>query len=112
MPNCFAFLDKKSGVLSNHFITDEPFAKVKQQISVSLLQLSLKEPTNPFVLYAQDYELVWVCFVECVYSDVCGGSDEVDQRASLSDLLIASRRAFKVSQDQTSPTAVSDNDLE
>lgn len=112
MPNCYAFCDKKSGVLCNHFISEDPFPKVKQQISVSLLQLSLKEPTNPFVLYAQDYELVWVCPIESLNQDIAGSTDQVDQRASLLDLLTASRRAYKVTQDQTSPTAVSDNDLE
>ena len=112
MPNCYAFCDKKTGVLSNHFITEEPFEKVKQNISVSLLQLSMKEPTNPFVLFANDYELCWVCHVECLNQDIAGSSDEVDQRASLSYLLTASRRAFNAGNDQTSPNADLDKSLE
>lgn len=103
MPNCYAFLDKKSGVLSNHFITDEPFEKIKQNISISLLQLSLKDPTNPFVLFAKDYDLVWVTFVECLYSDVCEDSQGlIDNVANLDQLLAASRKAFESRSNHTS----------
>lgn len=102
MPNCFAFCDKKSGVLSNYFITDEPFEKIKQNISISLLQLSLKDPTNPFVLFATDYDLVWVTFVECFYSDVCGDTEDVDKVVNLDQLLAASRKAFESRSNHTS----------
>lgn len=105
MPNIYAFLDKKSGVLCNHFISDEPWSKVQQSISISLLQLSLKDPTNPFVLYAKDYDLVFVDFVECLYGD-CAFDDpkDADKCISLNTLLTASRSAYAGARDHTSQT--------
>lgn len=107
MYTLYAFRDSKSGVLSNHFVSAEPFAKVKQNISVSLLQLSLSEKTNPFVLFAKDYDLVAVQS----FADDLEVSENND-RVNLEVLLAASRSAFEMRKDQTSPTEVLENNLE
>lgn len=104
----YAFRDVKSGVLSNHFITAEPWEKIKQNISISLLQLSIKDKTNPFILYAKDYDLVVVGTVKDEIKALSVDATFVN----CSDLLAASRQAFNAGQGHTSPTEVSDNDLE
>lgn len=116
MLKMYAFYDTKSGVFTNHFVSGEPFEKVKQNVAVSLLQLSLRDKTNPFVLFSGDWRLVEVDDeVPDVLDDSYVKHDVVLDplySESLSVLLAASRDAFKVTEDQTSPTAVSDNDLE
>lgn len=105
--NIFAFRDKKSMVLSNHFISAEPWEKIKQNISVSLFQLSVKDKTNPFVLFASDYDLVHVGSVDDEMLDL---SDTFHENCA--NLLLASQKAFNAAQNHTSPTATSENDLE
>lgn len=107
----YAFRDKKSNVLSNHFITSEPWEKVKQNVSISLLSLSFKEKTNPFVLFSSDYELICIGCAPDNLSEGAIVDDQMD-RVNCSDLLAASRKAFNAGQGHTSPTEVSDNDLE
>ena len=99
MYTLFAFRDNKSGALSNFFVTAEPFSKVKQNVSVSLLQLSLKETTNPFVLFSKDFDLVAVQ----TFADDMEISSENDS-INLDVLLSASRSAFDMRMNQTSPT--------
>lgn len=101
MLNIYAVLDKKSGVLSNHFVTGDPFGKVKEQMSISLLQTFFKDKTNPYVLYGGDYELIFVgtCPDEIKMSDFPG----TDEHVNLGQLLAASRSAFETTKNQTSP---------
>ena len=94
----YGFRDSKSGVVSNLFVTSEPFEKVKQNISISLLQLSLKDQTNPYVLYASDYDLVLVGVHPDEMKDV-----PLDHSVNCSVLLAASRKAFNAGKVQTSP---------
>lgn len=94
----YGFKDVKSGVVSNSFTTTEPWEKVKQNISISLLQLSLKEPTNPFVLYAADYELVLLSELNDIVDE-----PYLSYLVNCSNLLAASRKAFNAGKDQTSP---------
>lgn len=95
----YAFRDNKSGALSNFFVTAEPFSKVKQNVSVSLLQLSLKETTNPFVLFSKDFDLV---SIQDIYDDQEISSNH--NSINLDVLLTASRSAFDMRMNQTSPT--------
>lgn len=106
----YAFRDVKSNVLSNHFVTSEPFEKVKQNISVSLLQLSLKDPTNPFVLFSDDYELVFVCNVPDYRDDHTISLS--DEHVRCSELLVASRMAFESRSNHTSQNKVLDEPKE
>lgn len=98
----YAFLDKKSGTLSNHFVSAEPFEQVKQNISISLLQLSMKEPTNPFVLFASDYSLIQLFEVmDEVPVDVFESKNNF-KFVSCEELLVASRKAFESRSNHTS----------
>lgn len=103
----YGFRDKKSGVISNPFVTAEPWEKVKQNIAISLLTLSMKEKTNPYVLFSSDYDLVLCNVFPDEMKDL-----NLDYSVNCSELLAASRKAFNAGQDHTSPTAVSENDLE
>lgn len=103
----YGFRDKKSGVISNPFVTAEPWEKVKQNISISLLSLSFKEKTNPYILFSSDYDLVLCNVFPDEMKDVTP-----DYCVNCSDLLAASRKAFNAGQGHTSPTEVSDDDLE
>lgn len=94
----YGFRDTKSGVLSNLFVTAEPFEKVKQNISISLLQLSFKDQTNPYVLYAGDYDLVLVGVHPDEMKDI-----PLDYSVNCSELLAASRKAFNAGKGHTSP---------
>lgn len=108
MYTLYAFRDNKSGVLSNFFVTAEPFAKVKQNVSVSLLQLSMNEKTNPFILFSKDYDLVAVQS----FADDMEIHSTYENTVNVDTLLAASRSAFEMRKDQTSPTDVQENSLE
>lgn len=97
MPNLYAFRDKKSGVLSNCFITNDPFSKVQQSVSISLLELSMKDKTSPFVLFADDYDLVKIAEIPDELKEVV----DLDQ-VNCAVLLAASRKAFTDGQNHTS----------
>lgn len=96
----YGFKDIKSKAVSNCFVTAEPFEKVKQNVAVSLLQLSIREPTNPFVLFSSDYDLV--CLQ--TFADDQEPLDNDWSSVCLSELLAASRRAYEMRTNQTSPT--------
>ncbi len=107
MPNLYAFRDKKSGVLSNCFITNDPFSKVKQSVSISLLDLSFKEKTSPFVLFASDYDLIKVSEIPDEIKDFAD-KDQIN----LEVLLAASRKAYETTTSHTSPNDQLENALE
>lgn len=94
----YGFRDKKSGAVSNHFISPDPWSKICQNISVSLLNLSQREPNSPFVLFSEDFDLVCVdSFSDDTFVD------DPQTTMNISTLLVASRNAFKKAHDQTSP---------